>query len=405
MNKRLILVASVALASGAALVVLGGDLDPPAGAVAPTMKTLADVEPRGAIRNDFVTITPIVINASGSYYLAEDILSLPNQHGVEITADNVTLDLNGYTIRGNTEVGSLDGVHIAAGVDNVTIRNGTIQFFGGDGVGGSASGDARLGQLRLIFNADDGVDIGERAIVTDCTAIDNGDIGIRTSEGARLSRCIAENNGTWGVLVGFYSETRDCLARDNTTGFSLGFGSTAQSCASSNNTGAGFSFAFNCTAHQCTASSNGSTGIFAQRGIVTDSLVTSNDGAGVLLADGGLLRDSVVRSNGVNGVGGGSRCYISGCVITGNTGDGIDLAGDNNVVMGCDLGSNTGVGIRVPGDQNRISENHSLDTILVQGVDNLIVKNSATVSAAVGNQAAINSTDPDTAGPWSNFTP
>ena len=40
------------------------------------MKDLDDVEPRIAIRNDFVGLIPIVISSPGSYYLAEDIFAL-----------------------------------------------------------------------------------------------------------------------------------------------------------------------------------------------------------------------------------------------------------------------------------------------------------------------------------------
>lgn len=116
-----------------------GDLTPPGGPVAPTMKNLLDVEPRMVIRNDTVPFTPIVISAPGSYYLGEDIQALPARHGIEITASDVTLDLNGFTIRGNLEVGSLDGIHVTGDRMNIAIFNGNIRSFLGHGVNASTA--------------------------------------------------------------------------------------------------------------------------------------------------------------------------------------------------------------------------------------------------------------------------
>ncbi|MEL6329075.1 MAG: hypothetical protein AAFR38_05400 [Planctomycetota bacterium] len=45
------------------------------------------------------------IRASGSYYLSRDVLVQPGFVGIEIAADSVTIDMNGYTIRGFFGVG------------------------------------------------------------------------------------------------------------------------------------------------------------------------------------------------------------------------------------------------------------------------------------------------------------
>ena len=55
-----------------------GPLTPP-GAPAPTMKTLAQVEPRIAITN-----VPFTINRPGSYYLTTNLTS--TGHGIEIVS-------------------------------------------------------------------------------------------------------------------------------------------------------------------------------------------------------------------------------------------------------------------------------------------------------------------------------
>jgi hypothetical protein len=192
-----------------------GDLAPPPGPVAPTMKDLPDVEPRTVLRNDFDTLTPIVINNSGSYYLGEDIFAFFGQHGIQITADNVMLDLNGFSITGNTEVGSLDGVHIDPGVDNVTIVNGTIQFFFGDGVEGSVCTNLRVERVRLLSNGGHGLDAGNRATVLHCVSADNSGDGFDILQYSLVSGCIAADNAGDGIKVASNNHVTDNICRGN----------------------------------------------------------------------------------------------------------------------------------------------------------------------------------------------
>lgn len=103
----------------------GGPLDPPPGVPAPTMKSLAEVEPRTAI-----TALPYEINASGSYYLTGPLFSATS--GITVNASDVTIDLMGFTISGTNSTGH-HGIHVAGGTDvelsNVVIRNGGITTF------------------------------------------------------------------------------------------------------------------------------------------------------------------------------------------------------------------------------------------------------------------------------------
>ncbi len=80
-----------------------GDVDPPPGPVMPTMIRLDEIEPRTPI-----SALPFTINQCGSYFLTDCLTGVAGQNGITIDADDVTLDLNGFTLIGVP--GSLDGI-------------------------------------------------------------------------------------------------------------------------------------------------------------------------------------------------------------------------------------------------------------------------------------------------------
>ena len=65
----------------------------PSGGPAPTMKSLDQIEPRAPISS-----LPHTITASGSYYVVSNLVS--SGDGISIETGNVTVDLNGHTLKG-----------------------------------------------------------------------------------------------------------------------------------------------------------------------------------------------------------------------------------------------------------------------------------------------------------------
>lgn len=110
-TMRHVSVTFVTVFLGNTLAAPAGDLNPPAGPVAPTMKTLVEVEPRTAVNS---ANTPgdadsvYKITTPGSYYLTDSITGVSGKHGIKIETDDVTLDLMGFALIGVP--GSLDGV-------------------------------------------------------------------------------------------------------------------------------------------------------------------------------------------------------------------------------------------------------------------------------------------------------
>ncbi len=123
---------------------------------------------------------PVVISKSGSYRLTSNLVVPDGVDGIDINARDVTLDLNGFTVRGPQTCtgggaglkcsGASGGSGIAATKRNVTVRNGNVQGFYDFGV-----------YLE---------DRGER--LEDVTAAENG-WGIDITEGI-VSNCISNSN-------------------------------------------------------------------------------------------------------------------------------------------------------------------------------------------------------------------
>jgi hypothetical protein len=241
----LITALTILTVSGAMLV--AGPLDPPSGPIAPTHKTLTEVEPRTAIN---ATNTPgdadslFKITKPGSYYLTGNITGVASKHGIEIDADGVTLDLTGFTLQGVAN--SLDGVNIVPGRNSVTVRNGSLREWGESGlsaVGGPNARNCLYIDLTLDGNSTSGeffaLDMGGSNTAINCVASMNRGSGIRGNDGCVIIGCIASGNLGEGILCGA-GTVRDCVARGNGfDGFVVGL-SVVTGCTATANGSIGF---------------------------------------------------------------------------------------------------------------------------------------------------------------------
>jgi hypothetical protein len=100
-----------------------GSLTPP-GSPAPTMRSLDQIEARTPISS-----LPFTINTSGSFYLTKN-LSVSSGDGITIATNQVTLDLNGFSISSSASSPSGSGIALSCtavgGLKDVTILNGHI---------------------------------------------------------------------------------------------------------------------------------------------------------------------------------------------------------------------------------------------------------------------------------------
>ncbi len=222
MRKRnLLAVASLGAAAAAVVAIAAhaGDLNPPAGPVAPTMLPLDQVEARTPVQSLSGDVDSLfVISQSGSYYLTGNITGASGMNGVSVTADDVTIDLNGFSLIG--VAGSDHGVSIGAGVERCTIRNGGIRSWGGTGVFGDQANQCRVDEVRVAMNQN-GLDLGDFAHVSRCAASDNTFGGLSIDEEGLIKECTANDNGNVGMALSNRSSALDCVSTDNGTGIAV----------------------------------------------------------------------------------------------------------------------------------------------------------------------------------------
>lgn len=294
----------------AAIAASAGDLSPPAGPVSPTMKTLSQVEPRIALNS---VNTPgdansiLRISSPGSYYLCADLVGSPGKFGIEVAADDVTIDLNGFCLVGVPS--SSSGI----GADNTTrhrirIHNGSIVGWGAHGIAfelGTSSG-VQLDHLRLRGNGQSGVSLARDSNISQCVAEENGGYGFSVYYGSTFTECVATGNGYFGIHALSAGVIRGCVARGNLGGGIRGFqGVLIEGCVAAANQLNGIEPGYDCTVRNNNCSNNGldtiGAGIFVgplYRGNrIEDNQMSGNDYGLKVDGDNNFIVRNTARNN------------------------------------------------------------------------------------------------------------
>ena len=330
-----------------------GSLTPP-GVPAPTMKTLAQIEPRTPI-----SVLPFTISAPGAYYLTTN-LAVSTGNAITIAANGVTLDLGGWTIASTSAPSATgSGILINSGLRNVSIANGVILggvtnngsgTYGGPGfaygiyysstapVNVRVSGVSVSGCLYYGIN----LNVGDATLVENCSVRTAGSYGILAStiksstavdcgytsiSGDQISDCRGETTlgsyGVFGVNVqnsygssaaggyGLYAYVSQNCAGSSISGYGLYAYYAAQNCQGQSSTGTGL--ATRC-ANNCYGSSTSGTGL--------DCSGTAQNCYGIASSGLGLQAYCAQNCFG-SGVSGLDADTAENCMGQGTVGDGV----------------------------------------------------------------------------------
>jgi hypothetical protein len=418
-SRRVILASALFLSCGQAL---AGPLDPPAGAPAPTFKTLAEVEPRRAVQSLPGNSAALhVITEPGSYYLTGNIQGVSGKSAIVIAASNVTIDLAGFTISG-VEGGSSSGIRAPEAQRSIRVMSGTIENWPIFGVGLSdvasaevtnvtvrnCSGgiwvgtDSRIHACRVTGSSQIGISGKAGVVITDCTARSCTNTGIHTFATGAISNCTASQCGT-GFGTQGTATLSGCVAESSTShGFQLWVGNTARDCTAIGSGGNGFQLGDYSTAENCSSRNNTAMGFLTGSGVrLTNCTAGENQAGGAQVGEAAVVTGCTFFMNENFGLFLSSNLGVaSKCTASRNHGDGIRVNTGSQVTENscfANAGATaTFAGIRAIGPSNRIEANilHQNGTGVIADVGgNMIIRNSFSfnsirINAVQGNNVA-----------------
>ena len=316
-----------------------GALTPP-GVPAPTMKSLAQIEPRTAITN---TASLMTIAQPGSYYLTGNLI-VTTGDGIDINTNGVTLDLNGFTIRSTAASVTGTGISLASGLSDITINNGHIvgsvtnngATYSGGGFGNGISFTAvqprnvRVSGVSVSGCQYYGIYLGtgNSTVVDACTVQTVGSYGIEASS---VTRSTANQCGYAAIAADIAS---DCYGYSyNGTALTA---IMAMNCFGVSSSGNGI-FASQNAQNCCGYTTSGSYGLYASIALNCYGVNTNYSGLSATLTaencygSGGGSGNGLTANNAIN-------CYGV------STGSGTALSADNaSNCYGYCYGSGTGL--------------------------------------------------------------
>ena len=257
-----------------------GSLAPP-GAPAPTMKSLDQIEPRTPISS-----APFTISVSGSYYLTTNV-TVSSGNAITVSANNVTLDLSGFTIS-STENPAAGGSGILLNaVMNTTIVNGFIS----SGVTNNGSGIYSGSGFGYGIYSSSAFSVNARVSGVSVSGCRIGGINLDNNN-SLVESCTVNTVGSYGILAQSVSDSTalDCgsvcvhaSAANNCVGYafySSGWGVVAITANNCYGVGAGSGFGvYATTANNCYGTSSSGKGLYA---------INANNGYGVSSTGTGL---------------------------------------------------------------------------------------------------------------------
>ncbi len=296
LHAPLILTALVGILAGA-IITHAGPLDPPAGPVVSSFKTLSEVEPRipvNAVNTPGDATSMFIISKPGSYYLTGNIVGLPGKHAITIAAADVTLDLSGFRLIG--DAATLCG--ITSTQSRVTVRNGSVSTFGQLGI-------QLLGVSSTIDSINANGIVGDSLLVSSLGSIRN---------------CAVLTGSARGIVAGLVNTVENCRV-GNCLGAGIDVSQSIVTNCIVNGCGSGIIAGSVCTISMCSTQVNKGDGIRISTGsrVVGNTCISNGaatpDGAGIRV----IGNDARIEDNNLSGNDIGIIVTSTGNIILRNT--------------------------------------------------------------------------------------
>ncbi|MEO1129419.1 MAG: hypothetical protein AAFX05_06885 [Planctomycetota bacterium] len=395
---------------------VAGPLSPPAGPIGssgPTLLQVADLDPLADLVDDIdqqadeltaletrIDVLSLpgdasnthIITQPGSYYLSDDIIvTAADTNGIQIDADNVTLDLSGRQIIGANLNDASRGITGSTTLTrlNVVVRNGTIRDFQHPVFARLRL--SRLESLTMIRSVVSGSNVvvlgdSDSNMVIGCQIQAAGTAGQALVLSNTYAHVIAETHCRVvpiGPNLGRGSAVRDCTVTTTTLGNGLrgDAGSVFRRCSVRDIAGQGF-----------TGLSAGGGNIFVE----CNAQDCGTDGFDLVLS---MAFNCLAQSCGANGFELGLRNYLYECTAIDSDDHGFLIETQGSRVEACHAETISGV----PANYGFLA--------LQQADSCLVIKNTAVNAFTRFNDISINFSsfapewfDVTLAGPWDNLS-
>jgi hypothetical protein len=201
---------------------------------------------------------PYPIRSHGSYKLSGNLVVPLNSNAIEVTDQNVTLDLNGFSITAAADGGTRGWGVISSDAQDTVVKNGSIMRM----PSGIMIQSGRVEGVRVVAST-------------------KGD-GISCSENCIIQDSLTNHNLGFGIKCG-----SDCIIRNNVVSFNVG----------------------------------GGINITSLGGVITENSLRSNQGIGISCTYGGTISGNAVSATASNGQPGQMGIGISAeaALVIGNT--------------------------------------------------------------------------------------
>jgi len=199
------------LAATAALI--GGPLSPPSGPVAPTYKTLTEIQPQTPVQSLPSSQAALyVITRPGSYYLTASITGVAGRSAIQVLANDVSIDLGGFELDG---AGVGTAAILASGdtgpLSGLSVRNGVAANWISAGIYAPGCTGGLFESLRLRATGESGIRTAAGSVVRSCT-FQAGQVGVVAESGAHIVDCSSTSPSNCCFILGDGSSAVQCSA-------------------------------------------------------------------------------------------------------------------------------------------------------------------------------------------------